>query len=349
MEQWRAYIICCSLLLTACEQGTEELDGQVEPRFAPMIERISDGTVGNLHGLVVWQRGVTRLEYYGSAPGMAGFQPASMIQGAADKHFNLHSATKLVAALLTFIAVDEGRIASLDEPIRNYLPSLPQQPTRWQKITFRHALEMTTGLALDEAALPKQHINNDWNRMNQSEDVLAFIYQQPFKSAPGSEYRYSGSGTILIAAALAEIYGSEYPLLAKEKLFSPLDISSQRWLRFQNGAMVSSDAGLQLTVIDMVKLGQLLLQKGEWNEHPLIQPHWIESAMALDENNEARSLLHTKIEDVQDGRLVIHGDGEQYIWVLPQQQAVLVSAAGNYRGEEQVYNLLNAIPELLND
>ena len=67
-----------------------------------------------------------------------------------DKIAGVFSVTKSVTSLLCGIAVDEGFIKSIDDPVTDYLPELMSKEPMWQKLTIRHLLDMRSGLDFDD-------------------------------------------------------------------------------------------------------------------------------------------------------------------------------------------------------
>ena len=67
-----------------------------------------------------------------------------------DKIAGIFSVTKSVTSLLCGIAVDEGAIKSIDDPVTDYLPELMSKDQMWQKLTIRHLLDMRSGLDFDD-------------------------------------------------------------------------------------------------------------------------------------------------------------------------------------------------------
>jgi CubicO group peptidase (beta-lactamase class C family) len=60
------------------------------------------------------------------------------------------SVAKSVVSALVGIALHEGQIASLDEPLTRWLPELLQRNARFGAVTLRHLLAMRSGIAFDE-------------------------------------------------------------------------------------------------------------------------------------------------------------------------------------------------------
>lgn len=65
---------------------------------------------------------------------------------ATDKIVGVFSVTKSITSLLCGIAVDDGYIKCIDDPVTNYLPELRKEDPMWQKLTIRHLLDMRSGL-----------------------------------------------------------------------------------------------------------------------------------------------------------------------------------------------------------
>ena len=57
---------------------------------------------------------------------------------------------KSFASALVGIAIDEGHIKSVDEPITNYIPELLEKDERFESITIRHLLTMSSGIKYEE-------------------------------------------------------------------------------------------------------------------------------------------------------------------------------------------------------
>ncbi len=341
---WARMIVTCLFVLMGCGSENNLPKGYVDNAFKPIADRVNGGEGDNLHALVVWQKGVTRFEWYGDAPGMAGMLQTERLIGTPERRFNMHEISRTVVAMLTFIAIDEGKIKSTETPIYKYLPSMPKRPKRWRTISVQHALDMETGLNLDEFAISKLRFDHNWNQLNRAEDIMAFIYNQEFADSPGDTFRSSGSATLLLAKALEHVYQKPFEVLAEEKLFSRIGIQDARWLRYLGSQETGIDFGLLLTSSDMIKLGQVILQDGEWGEDNIFNPKWASKVKNLI-NSDAEFSMHFGRLPELNGALIVQGDGEQYIVISPQKQAVIVSAAGNYHSESKP--VLQLVSDLL--
>ena len=62
----------------------------------------------------------------------------------------IFSVSKSITSLLCGIAVDEGYIKSIDDPVTDYLPELKSKHPYWQELTIRHLLNMQSGLKMED-------------------------------------------------------------------------------------------------------------------------------------------------------------------------------------------------------
>ena len=134
--------------------------------------------------------------------------------------FNIASVSKQFTALLALKAEEEGKL-SLQNNITQYLPELENLP---YKITIKQLANHTHGLPnysdLIEMigfglAIP---ISND-----QAVKTILSTKQVNFKA--GIQYQYGNSGFILLAEILKRVYQKSFPLVIKEKIFEPLNMT----------------------------------------------------------------------------------------------------------------------------
>ena len=132
--------------------------------------------------------------------------------------FRLASVSKQFTAAAILLLVQDGTLA-LDDPLRRWLPSLPAAT---DGITLHHLLTHTSGLVdyedLVPADLDGQVHDDDVLRLLEGVDRLDF--------APGSAYRYSNSGYVLLGLVVARASGREFPAFLHERLFAPLGMGA---------------------------------------------------------------------------------------------------------------------------
>jgi len=143
----------------------------------------------------------------------------------ADEPINVRSVTKSVVSTLIGIALANGDLASLDEPIGDPIPDrIPDNADpRTPEITVRHLLTMTSGLAWSAGS--------DYPDLIASDDWVTLTLSQPVVAEPGTTYVYNSGGSHLLSVILTEVTGQDTAEFAQERLFGPLGIVPGEWER----------------------------------------------------------------------------------------------------------------------
>ncbi|MFW8642575.1 serine hydrolase domain-containing protein [Rhizobium beringeri] len=135
----------------------------------------------------------------------------------------MRSVTKSIVGLLYGIALEEGRVPALEEPIVAQFPEYPDlasDPQR-KRLTIRHTLSMTLAMEWKENA-PYTDAANSEIAMEQAQDRYRFILDRPILAEPGRGWIYSGGAVALLGEIIERGTGQSLPAFASEKLFSPL-------------------------------------------------------------------------------------------------------------------------------
>jgi CubicO group peptidase (beta-lactamase class C family) len=74
------------------------------------------------------------------------------------------------------------------------------------------------------------------------------------------------------------VTGQSLEAFAREALFAPLGISDWEWMKYRN-EHVASAVGLRLRPRDAAKIGQLVLNRGEWAGKQIVSAKWIEQSV----------------------------------------------------------------------
>lgn len=134
------------------------------------------------------------------------------------------------------------------------------------------------------------------------------------------------------------------PAFANELLFGPLNILSARWAEFDNRTQTDTGGHIQMRPRDMIKLGQLALQKGLWNGRQLVSTAWMEESMrqhtrfdSLAKRNGYGYLWWRSVEYVNGNSyemIFANGNGGQYILIVPALEIVAVFTGENYNSSK---------------
>ena len=253
-----------------------------------------------------------------------------------EKLHDLRSATKSITSALVGIAIDQGLLPGLDEPVLPHLggeAGLQNPDPRKREITVENLLTMTPGLACD-----------DWNssspgneeKMYKERDWVKFILDLPMVADPGSRYGYCTGGVVALGAMLGQASGQRADSYARQVLFGPLGITRAEWQFTPIGA-VDTGGHIHMRPRDMAKFGQLFLQQGLWDSRRIVSAAYVERSTSFRvrtiSNEEYgylwwRRLTNRGTELVQTYYAV--GNGGQQIIVAPSLDIVAVFTGSSY-------------------
>lgn len=93
---------------------------------------------------------------------------------------------------------------------------------------------------------------------------------------PGIKFRYNTAVSHQLSVILSKKVGMSTLEFAKKNLLDPLNITKYRWQT--KNSVLTGGHGLELSIYDLAKLGQLFLQKGKWNGTQIVSEKWVQEA-----------------------------------------------------------------------
>ena len=176
----------------------------------------------------------------------------------------LHSVSKTFTATAVGLAIADGKMALTDKVVDYFPDNLPAEVSENLKaMTVRDLLTMSCG----------HDVEPSWRGTNEQDWVTAFL-AHPVVHEPGTFYLYNSLGTYMLSAIVQKVTGEKVVDYLTPRLFEPLHIDKPRWEESPQGINCGG-WGLYLKTEDLAKMGQLLLQKGEWNGQQLIPAEWV--------------------------------------------------------------------------
>lgn len=196
-----------------------------------------------------------------------------------DLH-TLQSVTKSVTSVLIGIALARGEFPGLDTPVLKFfdVAGVANVDDRKRRMTIRHLLTMTTGLAWNED-LPYADPGNTAVALEASCDWVGFTIDQPMAREPGTAFQYNSGAPQLLAHIFWKATGLDLEEYAQQHLFAPLGIGQWYWKRTPSG-LVDATGGLYLQPRDLAKIAYLLLRDGVWDGERLVSPDWVSASLA---------------------------------------------------------------------
>lgn len=271
------------------------------------------------------------------------------------KH-DTRSSFKSVTSALAGIAVDKGLIPDLDQTMPNYFPDywsdIRVDIEQKQHISLFHLLTMTAGFDAEENFGIGPFREGD---MFLSSDWVRFSLNLPMAHDPGTHFSYNSSTTFLIGEIISRAVGESLPEFAKKHLFEPLGIDTYCWTLTPKKRAVAQGSFF-IRPRDMLKIGQLFLNQGSWNQQRVISARWVVESTkhhldTLDNNEDNQPRRDgygyqwwTRREsDSAFDNYYASGNGGQRIHVFPHINLVVVFTGGHYNqaiGHRQINEIL---------
>ena len=190
------------------------------------------------------------------------------------------SVAKSYLSALVGILLDEGAIASLDDPVTTYAPKL--KGTAYDGATLRNVLNMASGVTFDEDYLDP---DSDINKMGRAlalggelDDFTASL-KDTF-TTPGSQWQYVSIDTHVIGMVVRGATGRSVTDLLSEKVITPMGLEHAPYYVTDGAGVAFVLGGLNLTTRDYARMGQMFLQKGRYNGQQIVPADWVAASTA---------------------------------------------------------------------
>lgn len=258
-------------------------------------------------------------------------------EGKPEVPHILNSVSKTFTSAAVGIAIQEGKLKLTDKLVSFFPDMLPANPSdNLKAVTVRDLLTMNCG---QETEVPREV------RSGNASWIKAFL-AHPFPYKPNTHYTYNSMGTYMLSAIVTKVTGEKVVDYLYPRLFKPLGIDKPKWDESPEG-INTGGWGLYLKTEDLAKMGQLLLNKGVWNNQQIIPSWYVEEATSYQvpsvpsgtkPGQEIQKGLTLESSDwvqgygyqtwqCRHGGFRADGANGQYIIVLPEKNAVIATTA----------------------
>lgn len=279
----------------------------------------------NITGLVATRCGNEELSYF--APGFSSQTPV-----------HLSSVTKSITSMLIGVALEQGHIKSVEQPILDFFPdySLKRGEKTLPRLRLKDLLSMTAPYKFRSEPYTKVYSNNDW--------TLASLDLLGGKGEVG-QFKYTTPALHVLSGVLSAATGQSVADFANRQLFAPLGINPvknitlrdrQQHIQFTRSATErgwvadpqgsnTPGWGLVLSTSDLIKLAHLYLAKGRWERQRLLAEEWIQRSTSEQSRwGERRyGYLWWLMPDTESNGYCALGDGGNALIILPKQQVAV--------------------------
>lgn len=285
--------------------------------------QVAEGDLGKVRAIAAEQRCqvVYRKRFDGKEPG----HPV-----------DIRSAGKSLTALAVGMAIDDGLLAGTDVAVWPYLGKPRGEP--FDQITVKDLLGMSSALDC-----------NDWDKSSPGWEERMYrtkVWREFALALPARDYvrdaraegpfSYCTAGVFLLGQVVERATGERFDDYIERRLFEPLGLGAPNWKTSKSGEIQS---GGQLTISDeaLMKIGRMVLDKGEWQGQRIVSESWI-TTMLTPRHKIGEHVFYgnlwwsTPIRSSRgfEGAWMMKGNGGNIVAIVPTYDAVLVVQSENY-------------------
>jgi len=269
--------------------GKLGVDGGNKTMVLQLAQELADNNQGDYDSLLIAHKGKFLFESYYK-------------RGRINLAHFQSSATKGYTSLLLARVIQLGYLtmADLDKPLVNFLKGL--DPTKFvdgvEKITLHQAMTMRSGLRFSDEEMTKFRKNPEiFKGMDQ---VQAFLELSEPVTSKSQTYKYQGPDPIMVMQVIDAVVPGSAKDFIKNEFFGKVAITNYKWRDDKSGLPIGDNLS-SLTSRDMLKLGVLVNDEGQWKGEQLLSADYLAKAT---------SAITQATEDWQEPETFFYG----YLW-----------------------------------
>jgi CubicO group peptidase (beta-lactamase class C family) len=247
-------------------------------------------------------------------------------QGSArDTLQTSFSVAKSFVSTLVGIAIDEGLIGSVEDPVTKYLPELAARDREFRKITLRDLLTMSSGIHYSEGGFL-----GDDTYTYYGVDLRDIALNRTRIAEPPGSWHYNDYNTLLLGLILERTAGTSVSAFTATRLWQPLGAEADAtWsLDSEDSGFEKMESGVNARPVDYARFGLLFLRGGEWNGRRIVSRSWVRSATGSDASGSSASYFGYAyfwwLDSDHPGRFYAFGKYGQFVYVAPDADVVVV-------------------------
>lgn len=251
----------------------------------------------------------------------------------ASDPVNSMSMVKTLLALLIGVAIDEGHIGSIQDPVGNYLTEWADDPRG--DITLADLLYMQSGLRNDDRT---DTLRSDLVQLYGGSNVQKIALSIPLEGPPGQAFDYSNFNSQLLSLVLERATGESFGDYLSSRLWQPLGAGDGFLWLDRPGGHAKPFCCFFATAPDWVRLGQMLLHRGKVGDRQIIPKGWLEQMLkespleptfGLHIWLKARTADYPQVNRASSAPFAadtfyLDGRHHQRVYVIPSEELVIV-------------------------
>ncbi len=251
--------------------------------------------------------------------------------GPDDRRISWSVAKSFLSALMG-VVLEDGAIASIDEPVVKYAPSL--KGSAYESASIKDVLQMSSGVTFDEDYL------DFWSDINKMGRVLALGQSMDSfaegltatEAKPGERWQYVSIDTHIIGMVIRGATGKRISELLSEKIIAPMGLEAAPYYLTDGHETAFVLGGLNLTTRDYARFGQMVLQNGAWQDEQIVPAAWLAESTRpsakTDPGERQYGYQWWMASDAREGEFFGRGIYGQYLYInKPLGVVVAVNSA----------------------
>ena len=286
-------------------------DHDLDPALLEEAREYAFADGRNTQGVVVVRGGEIVAEWYADDADQDSF-------GAS------WSMAKSFTSATVGIAIEEGLIPSVEEPMSTYIDGWAG--TDKDPITIRDVLQMSSGLDWTETYDGSAEQSDIVQMVTGEGDQLAFAASQPVAHPPGERWSYSSGDTMLLSGVVEAATGEPLGDYAREVLLDPIGIDPIDWWTDVEGHTLGYCC-VDTSSRDFARLGLLYLRDGRWGDEQVVPEEWVRESLEPAPASQEQYGYQWWLDDpegVPEDHFSAQGHDQQTIDVFPSLDMVVV-------------------------
>ena len=265
---------------------------------------------------------------------------------ARDSIVTSFSVAKSFVSALVGIAIGEGKIASVRDPITKYLPELAERDPRFSQITIEDLLRMSSGIRYQEFPF----LTGDDAKTYYYPDLRTLALQDTeVVGEPGTVFLYNNYHPLLLGLILERATGVPVAEYLQEKIWKPLGMEYPGSWSLDSSAsgFPKMESGINARAIDFARFGRLYLNGGAWEGRQIVPAVWVAESTRMEPVADRRSYYPEEFDlpsaelrygymwwgicrGEDDCDFAAEGNLGQIIYVSPRSGLIMVKNSSSY-------------------
>ncbi len=264
------------------------------------------------------------------------------------------STAKSFTSTLVGIAIEEGYIQSVNDPITDYLPELSERDAEFSNITIRDLLMMSSGIKYSEP--PDDATTYYYPDLRQ----LA-IGKTRIIGVPGEVFHYNNYHPLLLGMIIERATGTSVTNYLQEKIWNPIGMEFSGSWSLDEVGFEKMESGINARAIDFAKFGRLFLKNGNWDGTQIVPAEWVAESTQADTSVDYSNYYYDDFifaneqgyykymwwgiqRNVKDYDIIALGNHGQFIYISPNSNLIILrfgESYGSFGGAQGWIKLIN--------